>query len=265
MERARRKPTESLDAYDRLLRAYAEFNLLTRDGNARAIGHLLEALKIDPGFANAAGLASWCYLFRRAQGWVEDAQKEAMEATRLARIVTDGDRLDPLAVAFAAQTYAFIDRDYEKAVGLVDHALTLNSNAFLIWTIDGWIRLYIHDYEHGRTSFQRAYRLNPLDPLAGTMMSGLSMAHWYLKEFDAALHWARKAVNANPNFGSSHAALVVALISLGRIQEGRDAAKVLMQIDPTTSLTRARTRTPFQKPELVADRIAALRVAGIPE
>lgn len=265
MDRARRKSTESLDAYDHLLRAYAEFNSLTRAGNERAIAHLLEALKIDPGFTSAAGLASWCHLFRRAQGWSEDPKKADEEAARLAHIVADGDRNDPLAVAFAAHAFAYVDRDYEKSVSLIDHSSTLNSNAFLIWMIDGWIRLYIHDYDRAKKSFERAHRLNPLDPLAGTMMSGLSMAHWFLKEFDAALHWARKAVNANPNFGSSHGALVVALVSLGRLQEGRDAARILMQLDPTMSLTRASKRTPFQRIELLADRVDALRAAGIPE
>src|SRR5215831_16917895 len=43
IERARRKPTESLDAYDLYLRALAEFNKATQRGLSEAIGLLKRA------------------------------------------------------------------------------------------------------------------------------------------------------------------------------------------------------------------------------
>ena len=56
IERARRKPTESLDAYDLYLRALAEFRKWTPEGWSEAIGLLGRALAIDPRYASAAGL-----------------------------------------------------------------------------------------------------------------------------------------------------------------------------------------------------------------
>ena len=55
IERARRKPTESLDAYDLHLRALAEFRKWTLEGWSEAIGLLGRALAIDPCYASAAG------------------------------------------------------------------------------------------------------------------------------------------------------------------------------------------------------------------
>ncbi len=265
IERARRKPTSSLDAYDHLLRAYAYFNLLTSDGNARALDHLNQALKLDPLFSGAAGLAAWCYLFRRAQGWVEAISDEAKEGCRLARIVAEGERVDAMALAYAAQALAYLGRDYAAALALIDRALQLNTNSFQIWNINGWLRLYTHDPESALASFQRAHRLNPLDPLAGTMMAGLSNAHWFLDNFPEALRWARLAVQANPNFLSSYMSLIQALVATSAIDEARTVARHLLRIDPTQTLSRSRERSPFQRPELLHKRIEMLRAAGIPE
>src|SRR5437667_1100632 len=55
IERAVRKPTESLDAYDLYLRALALFNAFTADALAEAVALLPRALIIDPGYAPAAG------------------------------------------------------------------------------------------------------------------------------------------------------------------------------------------------------------------
>ena len=59
IERAARKPTESLDAYDLYLRALAEYHKPALDGCDAAIGLLRQALAIDPDYAPAAGLIGY--------------------------------------------------------------------------------------------------------------------------------------------------------------------------------------------------------------
>jgi TolB-like protein/class 3 adenylate cyclase len=54
IERATRKPTEYLDAYDLYLRAFAQYNKLTDEGARAAISLLRRALTIDPLYAPAA-------------------------------------------------------------------------------------------------------------------------------------------------------------------------------------------------------------------
>jgi len=48
IERARRKPTESLDAYDHFLRGLANFYKWTREENAEALRSFYKALELDP-------------------------------------------------------------------------------------------------------------------------------------------------------------------------------------------------------------------------
>ena len=69
IERARRKPTDNLDAYDLYLRALPAINVYTRAGFEEAEGLLRRAVALDPAYADAlAALAE--YLVRMTvNGW----------------------------------------------------------------------------------------------------------------------------------------------------------------------------------------------------
>src|SRR5215467_13357928 len=56
IERARRKPTENLDAWELYLRALAQFHKLTTDSYSEAIRLAGQAVDIDPSYASAASL-----------------------------------------------------------------------------------------------------------------------------------------------------------------------------------------------------------------
>jgi hypothetical protein len=67
-ERAMRKPTESLDAYDYILRGMAQFHLFTRDSllEARQLFH--RVTELDPTYAAAYGFGAWCVTTRQFPG-----------------------------------------------------------------------------------------------------------------------------------------------------------------------------------------------------
>ena len=78
IKRARRKPTESLDAYDFFLRGMARevadlaggLEQPTSDGTSEALRLFNSAIKLDPEFASAHGMAALCYAQRKAFGWM---------------------------------------------------------------------------------------------------------------------------------------------------------------------------------------------------
>ncbi|TGS88766.1 adenylate/guanylate cyclase domain-containing protein, partial [Mesorhizobium sp. M2D.F.Ca.ET.178.01.1.1] len=51
IERAKRKPTEHLDAYDYYLRGIASLHQVTRESNANALQLFYKAIELDPEFA----------------------------------------------------------------------------------------------------------------------------------------------------------------------------------------------------------------------
>jgi adenylate cyclase len=79
IERATRKPTESLDAYDLYLRALAQFHKYTADGMREAIVVLKRALVLDPSYAPAAAMIAFCRVFQRIQNWGPVGEAEIAE------------------------------------------------------------------------------------------------------------------------------------------------------------------------------------------
>ena len=88
IERAKRKPTESLDAYDYYLRGLARlYQFASRQANDEALRLFNRAIEIDPSFASAYGRAAYY------SGWVKIWLGEPeLAIERFARAV----RLNPL-------------------------------------------------------------------------------------------------------------------------------------------------------------------------
>ena len=99
IERAQRKPTEHLQAYDYYLRAqYANYQF-SREGNAEALRLLRTSLSLDPSFALAYAFATNIFGQRKAFGWVVDAVQERDESRQFVEWSLKQDSNDPLVLA----------------------------------------------------------------------------------------------------------------------------------------------------------------------
>src|SRR5262245_34904547 len=82
IERAKRKPTTSLDAYDYYLRGLASGYQLSGESLSEALKLFYKAIDLDPHFAAAYGMAAWCYIRNLALGLI-DRPTASAEAERL--------------------------------------------------------------------------------------------------------------------------------------------------------------------------------------
>ena len=140
IERAKRKPTENLDAYDHFLRGMSILNQWTRESNLEATLTFRKAIELDPSFASAFGMAAWCYVWRKANGWLVDRDTEIAEAMRMARKAVELGRDDAVALARAAHVLAYVGGDLDSAAPALDRALLLNPNLSAAWNFAGWTR-----------------------------------------------------------------------------------------------------------------------------
>jgi TolB-like protein len=90
MERTKRKPIDSFDAYDYYLRGIAGTYLGTNDAIAETLSLFNKAIERDPDFGAAQGMAAWCHLWRHVNGWAtsrleEEAETQYLERKRLKR------------------------------------------------------------------------------------------------------------------------------------------------------------------------------------
>src|SRR5262249_44199666 len=95
IERASRKPTESLDAYDLYLRALALRDIHTDESVREAIALLRQALAIDPGYAPAAALIGWSRIHQTSHGRSPVLEADTAEAVALARRTLEAAKDDP--------------------------------------------------------------------------------------------------------------------------------------------------------------------------
>jgi TolB-like protein len=188
IERARRKPTESLDAYTCYLRGLAKlYQFANRQAIVGALDLFNGAIELDPEFACAYGRAAACYARAKGQGWISGTANEIAEVSRLARRAVDLGKDDAIALATSGWAFAYVARDRDAGAALIDRALVLNSNLSEAWTFGGWAKLYLGEPEAAIERFARATRLSPLDPWGIVMRSGIAHPHFFLGCYDEAV------------------------------------------------------------------------------
>src|SRR5258706_58825 len=191
IERAKRKPTESLDAYALYLRGLAAFYQFgNRQANEEALRLFNRAIELDPEFASAYGRAAFCYAYAKANGWISVTANEIAEVTRLAQRAVELGKDDAIALVATGWALAHIVRDLGVGAALVDRALVLNSNLAEAWNFGGWVKNWLGEPVSAIERFARAMRLSPLDPALLRIRSGTAHAHFLLGRYDEAASWA---------------------------------------------------------------------------
>src|SRR6202165_5387368 len=148
IERAKRKPTESLDAYALYLRGSARlYEFASRQANAEALRLFKSAIELDPDFASAYGRAASCYAWAKGDGWISITANEIAEVTRLAQRAVEVGKDDAIVLAPSGFALAFIVRDLEVGAALIDRALALNSNLAEAWNFGGWVKNFLGEPE----------------------------------------------------------------------------------------------------------------------
>ncbi len=265
IERAKRKPTDSLDAYDYYLRGVANLHQGTREAIDRALPLFYQAFRLDPDFASAYGMAAWCYFWRKVNGWMTDHSQEIAEGTRLARRAIELGKDDAVALTRSGHALGHLDGDLEGGIALLDRALLLNPNLASAWFLGGFLRVWHGEPESAIEHFTHAMRLSPLDPEMYRMQAGMATAHLFAGRFDAASSWAEKAFRDLPSFLMVVGIIAASHALAGQTDEAQRAMHHLRRLDPALRIANLRDWLPIRRPEDRATLTDGLRRAGLPE
>ena len=265
IERAQRKPTGSLQAYDYYLRALAAFYRRTREETTEALKLTEIASGIDPEFAAAYALGARCYIQRKSFGWRTDVAEEIAETRRLARRAIELDQDDPSVLARAGHALAFVVGEIEEGADLVSRAIDLDPNQATARYWMGWIRLWLGEIDAAIEQFQVALRLSPLDPSIFTAHSGMAWAHFMAGRNEEASSWAAATIRRQPNFLAGHRIMMACHAMSGRVEEARKTCMLALQLDPTLRISRIKDVATFRRAEDIERLAQAFRIAGVPE
>jgi TolB-like protein/class 3 adenylate cyclase/Flp pilus assembly protein TadD len=264
IERSRRKPTESLDAYDYFLRGLASLHQWTRESTDEAQQLFYRSIQLDPGFAAAYGMAAWCFVWRKVNGWMGDRAMAVSEAERLARRAVELGPDDAVALSGGGYALVFVVHDLEDGAAFIDRALALNPN--LSWALhsSGWTKAFLGDSDAAIKHLMDAIRLSPLDPLTFRAQGGIAFAHFLAGRYHDAITWAEAALRERPNYLAAIRELAAANAFAGRLPEAQKAMAHLREIDPAMRVSNVKDWVPFRRPDDLKRLQEGLRMAGLP-
>ena len=265
IERASRKPTQNLTAYDLYLRALAQSYRVTEEGLAEAVVLARQALAIDPSYAPAAAMVGWCRMMQRVQGWGALSHEDIAEACRLTRQALEAERDDAETISQAAYTLFYLAGEAAMAGAALDRALALNPNAAHAWLSRGNIHALRNEPEAAIAAIERARRLSPFDPYTFLYAASIAVAHLAARRFEQAIEWADLTLHDQPRTVAAMRIKVVALAHLDRLDEARTELGRVLAIDPRLTVAGFREYAHFQAPEVLELYVTGLRLAGLPE
>jgi adenylate cyclase len=232
IERVQRKRPDDLNAYDLYLQALAHMYEQRPESRAAALELIDRALKIAPKYAEAHGVAAWCYFARSLwEGSLPEPHRDAM--LRHARAVQELQTDDATTLAHAAIALALVTRDYEAALEMIDRAIMLNPSSAHAHGHGSVINTWAGRYDRSIALSERALRLSPFDPLSVMPLAGRAGAHMMKGEHEEAVLWTRRALQIYPNHTPSFLIRIVSLMRLGRTTEAQATAQQFMAIAPT--------------------------------
>jgi TolB-like protein len=264
IERARRKPTENLDAYDYYLQGTAKVHQATKHANGDALRLFHKAIELDPNFASAYGMAAWCYSWRMMNGWMADRATEIAETARLALQAVHLGKEDAVALTMGGFALVRVVRELEDGAAFIDRALVLNPNLAAGWLLSGWVNLYLGEPDVTIERAMRAMRLSPLDPFTYLASTAISSGHFFAGRYDEACFWAEKGLREQANWACAARMVAASHALAGRLDQAHKAVVCLRQIDPTPRVSDI-GQQPYRRPEDVARYKEGLRKAGLPE
>jgi len=264
IERAKRKPTDSLDAYDCYLRGTAKLHHGTREAIDQALLWFYQAIELDPEYASAYGMAAWCHFWRKINGWMSERPREIAEGVRLARLAVELGRDDAVALTRGGHALAHLAGDLDTGIALLDRARLLNPNLAPAWFLGGILRALRGETDAAIDNLNHAVRLSPLDPEMFRMQVGMALAHFFSGRYEIAATWAEKAQGNLPSLLPAVALLVACHAHSGQMDKAQAALQRLRALDPTLRLSNLREWLPILREEDLARFAEGLQLAGLP-
>jgi TolB-like protein/Tfp pilus assembly protein PilF len=227
VERARKKPTTSLTAFDYLLQGRKLVYRYNREDNAKARELLEKAIELDPDYAEAHAWLSETYMTDWDGGWARDPDACLERGTEIA----------------------------ERAVALDDSDSRAHSQM-------GWVLVYRRRYEQAWPHIERALALNPHEP---DMMMVLSFYEFWSGNPEAGLAKAKEAMRLDP-FGRYGVPLGIAHYSLRNYEDAVTALNTVRAKLPMVIAWRAASYARLGQDEqarLAAEEFVEVASAGM--
>ena len=256
IERAKRKNTENMVAYDYLLRGldFHKSGRTTREEVVQAVDMLTKAVELDPSFARAhawlACASSGLWPANPGREQVDEALARVQKALSLDENECEAHRI--IGAIYLS------NRRFNKAEYHISKAIALNPNNAHIAVKAATFYSYTGRYQEAVASVTRAMRLNPHHP------------DWYWQEMGFALYVGEQYTDAIRSFNRmanlvefDYAYLATCCVALGEIENATSHIESMRRIRPRASIRDYEKSQPYKNDSDLQRFLNALRKAGL--
>jgi TolB-like protein len=259
--RARRKPPDSMDAWDLVMRALSHYWRVTRQDNVVAQALLEKAVAIDPNYGQALGVLSTSYTFSFHMGWADRATAVPI-AERAALAAIRADSEDPWAHHALGCVYLFTRR-FDDSLAEFELALRLNPNFSLAQGYHGLALSYCSRCDEADWAVRRALRLSPRDPFSALFTGIAAYAQFVRRNYREAMQLAREAIRQRADFVGAHRVLTAAAGMAGDTDVAAAALQELRRAQPNISLPWIASEMPIMHSDELEHYLEGFRRAGL--
>jgi TolB-like protein/Tfp pilus assembly protein PilF len=202
-----RRATENSEVYRLYLNGRWYSNRLTREGSAKAIECLQQAVALDPSYALAhAGLAY--HYYQQADGTIPSREAMTLAEEAAQQALSLDPSLAEARVTLAAVRF-FRDWDRQAAVDEFERALAIDRRSAHAHRVYGFSLVFLGEFDAGLAVLRSAAEIDPLS-LENAMFT--APAYYFARRYDEAAQMIRGAIERDSEFW-------LAQVILGRVYE----------------------------------------------
>jgi adenylate cyclase len=254
--------TKSLEAWLLRVEGTGAFLKFTREGMIRARELYEAANRADPNWSRPIAVLASIDWYEAKKGWSASREKSITSGMELAKRAIQMDPNDPLGYQALGNLYR-LSGQAERAIEMRRKAAELAPNDYLaIAGLATTLKDFGEEQEAVRL-FERAMRLNPKHPWHVSYAYGVTL--YLVGRKEEAVQSLTKAIVQNAAHVLPKAFLAAVYVDLGRLDEARETATQVMQLNPGFTATRLIKSHTFHDPEKDARFIDLMHRAGLPE
>jgi adenylate cyclase len=263
MARVIGRPTESLDAYDSVLRGLSLIHSFRGNDFEEAGQVFRRAIELDPGYAHAHAHLAWWHNLRFGEGRSPEVTEDGREAERLSMRAVELDPRDAMSLTIAAHIQSFIRKKTTLAMTMFDQALSADPNCAMAWSRSATTLAYMGDGEEALRRVANAMRLSPFDPLSFSFCTTNGTACIVAGRYDEAASWLSKAHRMNAGYRAAWRMLIAALALSGDRLEATEVTKEFIAQEPGFRVADFGVWYPMREPHLTR-LLEGMRLGGLP-
>ena len=259
-QRARRKPTANLDAWECYQRGlWYMFGYAETD---QALHYFQRAIELDPEFGSAYAGIAYTYAIQILLGASKNRDEDLKHGVSAAETAVSIDQNDPFA-HFTRGRISIFNGEHEKAIASNKRAISLNPNYALAHFGLGHGLWHAGRPAEAPVHLDEAIRLSPHDPILWAILASKAIALVMDERYEEGIAVSQESQRNHDSHLFGYLAEVSGLGLLGKEKEAEEALQRLRRVQPDISISFIERSLPIVKSEAGDRFFHGLELAGM--